>query len=74
MTERTKHPGRTPGRGTYETTIEDAETAAEAARLRSLGMTYRQIAAQQGVNHCPRPGRARSCSGPGGGRRDAPHC
>jgi hypothetical protein len=50
MTERTKHPGRTPGRGTYETTIEDAETAAEAARLRSLGMTYRQIAAQQGVN------------------------
>jgi hypothetical protein len=35
--------------GEFETTIDDMNDAAEAARLRSMAMSYRQIAAAQNV-------------------------
>jgi uncharacterized protein YerC len=44
-------PGPTRGGGgQFVRTVETAEQDAEAARLRSRGMTYRQIAAQLGVD------------------------
>ena len=45
MTNRTR-----TGRGQYTTTLDDMETAAQAALLRAQGASYRQIAAAQGVS------------------------
>jgi hypothetical protein len=46
MTTRTR--GR---RGKYETDIHDMERAADAARLRAMGLSYRQIGNLQGVSN-----------------------
>lgn len=37
--------------GEYLHTIDDAENDAAAARLRAMGMSYREIAKQQGIGH-----------------------
>lgn len=48
MSDRTSKPQK-PGGG-FQTTIEDMETAADAARLRAQGKSYRDIAVEQGVS------------------------